>query len=434
MCEACLHSSKFRRAFTLIFLIVSYGCIGAAIIQGLEFESYHIRQDKYKEIRLDWQRSLNITESKFNELESSIISNFIELEDNLWSFENCFLFCVETLSTQGFGRLAPYTREGQIFTIIYAFFGIGLTTLFMINFGQTCMKLVKYLSKKEKNRRKRRRRQFLTILAAFVFTITSAALWYHMTEKWDYMESIYYAFIAFSTIGYGDIYPHHENLIRLVFTPFGIGIFLVLLSQVAQEEMRRLNRITSMALNVQIYDGLEFSKTFSEMTVPMMTSGHTPGDPTDTLRSAASINTDFHTSSHWGQTSSAAMWGHQPKRKGFFERAKDFLFRSQTSEELPESDNSYWNRNATPEMPAVSRSAYDYTGDSSTFANRYHTDAETSGGLDQTQSSRFKVVNKSDQIWLNKLGPNSRNDTMVSDTLDLDLQTNPQDVLPWNTL
>eukprot|EP00493_Phyllostaurus_siculus_P018173 UN18458 len=103
----------------------------------------------------------------------------------------------------------------------------------MINFGETCMKLVKYLSKKEKNRRKRRRRQFLTILAAFVFTITSAALWYHMTEKWDYMESILLRFLLlFPQLATGDIYPQHEKSHSLGFHAiWNWNISTLLLSQ-----------------------------------------------------------------------------------------------------------------------------------------------------------------------------------------------------------
>jgi len=178
-----LNSQNLRRAFLLILLILSYGLLGSLIIKSLEFENYSSRQVEYSKIRSEWINSLNISDSVFAELEDSIVNNYIDLEDNLWSFGHSFLFCVETLSTQGFGRLAPSTREGQIFTIVYAFFGIGLTTLFMINFGETVMKLVKYFSKNLKNRRIRRRRQFLTILAAFIFTTTSAAIWYHWTEN-----------------------------------------------------------------------------------------------------------------------------------------------------------------------------------------------------------------------------------------------------------
>ena len=48
-----------------------------------------------------------------------------------WSIINALYFCVTTLTTVGFGDLAPKTDLGKIFTIIYIFIGVGTLLSFI---------------------------------------------------------------------------------------------------------------------------------------------------------------------------------------------------------------------------------------------------------------------------------------------------------------
>jgi len=43
-----------------------------------------------------------------------------------WSYVDSFYFCVQTLTTIGFGDLTPTTDASKLFTSFYALFGIGV--------------------------------------------------------------------------------------------------------------------------------------------------------------------------------------------------------------------------------------------------------------------------------------------------------------------
>ena len=48
-----------------------------------------------------------------------------------WSLLDSFYFCVMTLSTVGFGDLAPTSEASKTFTIVFALLGIGLFASFV---------------------------------------------------------------------------------------------------------------------------------------------------------------------------------------------------------------------------------------------------------------------------------------------------------------
>jgi hypothetical protein len=48
-----------------------------------------------------------------------------------WSWVESFYFCVITLTTIGYGDLAPTTDFARLFTVLYAFLGIGMLATFL---------------------------------------------------------------------------------------------------------------------------------------------------------------------------------------------------------------------------------------------------------------------------------------------------------------
>lgn len=52
------------------------------------------------------------------------------------SYLDALYFSVMTLTTVGYGDLAPQSAFGKIFSIVYIFVGVGLISAFIANFNQ----------------------------------------------------------------------------------------------------------------------------------------------------------------------------------------------------------------------------------------------------------------------------------------------------------
>lgn len=129
--------------FLLIFFIL-YVIFGGIVFMLLEWPDEQIKR---KEIGLllneftEHIKRLNhtqFTEEKFrliiHELLMAQDNNLIDSYGNQqpfinWSFINSFFFAITVITTIGYGHLTPRTIMGKFFCIIYALFGIPITSL-----------------------------------------------------------------------------------------------------------------------------------------------------------------------------------------------------------------------------------------------------------------------------------------------------------------
>lgn len=150
------------------------------------------------------------------------------------------------LFSPGYGHLAPKTQMGRLFLIFYAFFGIPINLLTLQSVGEHINlgfhKLITFTERKIYKTSLVRHEHIKTFVLSIILMILMlpiGGLMYYYSEKekgWTYLDSVYYSFVAMSTIGFGDLVPNEGKepkstyeqvmwFIRLLF--LGLGLSLV---------------------------------------------------------------------------------------------------------------------------------------------------------------------------------------------------------------
>ncbi|MBN3294832.1 potassium channel subfamily K member 13a [Amia ocellicauda] len=226
------------RFLLLALLIVLYLLCGAAVFSALE-------HPKEKQAKERWvQRFDNFTQ-RYN-LSRGELENFLRFyeEANVagirvdsirprWDFTGAFYFVGTVVSTIGFGMTTPATIGGKIFLIFYGLLGCAATILFFNLFLERLITVLAFILKScyEKQRRRKgvlphdNRRDsthsegpdslsgwkpsvyyvmFILCMAAIIVSCSASAM-YSAIEGWSFFDSLYFCFVAFSTIGFGDL-------------------------------------------------------------------------------------------------------------------------------------------------------------------------------------------------------------------------------------
>ncbi|KAL0601750.1 Potassium channel subfamily K member 13 [Plecturocebus cupreus] len=149
----------------------------------------------------------------------------------LWSMGIQVVDCTRT-SIRGFGMTTPATVGGKIFLIFYGLIGCSSTILFFNLFLERLITVIAYIMKSCHQQQLRRRGALpqeslkdagqcegdslagwkpsvyyvmLILCTASVLISCCASAMYTPIEGWSYFDSLYFCFVAFSTIGFGDL-------------------------------------------------------------------------------------------------------------------------------------------------------------------------------------------------------------------------------------
>ncbi|XP_013372972.1 PREDICTED: potassium channel subfamily K member 12 [Chinchilla lanigera] len=179
----------------------------------------------------------------------------------------------------GFGMTTPATVGGKAFLIAYGLFGCAGTILFFNLFLERIISLLAFVMRACRERRLRRSGllpaplrpeadglagwkpsvyHVLLILGLFAVLLSCcASAMYASVEGWGYVDSLYFCFVTFSTIGFGDLVSsqraayRHQGLYRLgnfLFILLGVcciyslfNVVSILIKQVLNWMLRKLS-------------------------------------------------------------------------------------------------------------------------------------------------------------------------------------------------
>ncbi|KAL2789603.1 potassium channel subfamily K member 13 [Daubentonia madagascariensis] len=225
------------RFLLLAALIVLYLLGGAAVFSALELAHERQARQRWEERLANFSRGHNLSRDELR----GFLRHYEEATragirvDNVrprWDFTGAFYFVGTVVSTIGFGMTTPATVGGKIFLIFYGLVGCSSTILFFNLFLERLITVIAYIMKSCHQRQLRRRGALpresprgpgkgeadglagwkpsvyyvmLILCTASVLISCGASAMYTPVEGWSYFDSLYFCFVAFSTIGFGDL-------------------------------------------------------------------------------------------------------------------------------------------------------------------------------------------------------------------------------------
>ena len=126
------------------------------------------------------------------------------------------------LFAAGYGYITPQTPAGKILCIFVSLFGIPITMLALKSIGELIAKGInKIVTKFEKKILKRSEPKYvkpksaviLFTLVVLLIVVNGLAITTHLND-WTIVEGVYFWFITFTTIGFGDYHLRQPQRIR----------------------------------------------------------------------------------------------------------------------------------------------------------------------------------------------------------------------------
>ncbi|XP_059208158.1 potassium channel subfamily K member 13 isoform X1 [Centropristis striata] len=235
-CSRAPMNEDNARFCLLAGLILLYLLCGAAIFSALE-HPFELRARRLWKQQLDnftqrYRVNLGALHTLLRQYEEANGAGIrVDALRPRWDFSGAFYFVGTVVSTIGFGMTTPATIAGKIFLIFYGLIGCAATILFFNLFLERIITMLAYIMRWCHERRLRcagvgvvsSREEssgeedslegwkpsvyyvMLILGVASVVIACSASTLYSSMENWSYVDSLYFCFVAFSTIGFGDL-------------------------------------------------------------------------------------------------------------------------------------------------------------------------------------------------------------------------------------
>uniref|UniRef100_A0A8C4DBK0 Potassium channel domain-containing protein n=1 Tax=Dicentrarchus labrax TaxID=13489 RepID=A0A8C4DBK0_DICLA len=237
-CPSLIPSRETARFYLLFVLIALYMLAGAAIFSSLErpaeLQAHLLWERRLQDFRHEHNISYEDLKSLLHHYEEARTAGIrTEQGRALWDIPGAFYFVGTVVSTIGFGVTAPSTLTGKVLLVFYGLLGCSSTILFFNLFLERVITLLSFLifwchrrrgghsglEDSDGNRNEEWKPSVyqvtLILFVAVLLVACGAASLYSAMEGWSYLESLYFCFVAFSTVGFGDFVSgqreHHED-------------------------------------------------------------------------------------------------------------------------------------------------------------------------------------------------------------------------------
>lgn len=184
-----------------------------------QLASYNTLKSNLALVAADYS-SYGVPTAHIDALTAGINALPVPTDPKNWQYCGSVYFVFTLMTTIGYGNFAPLTNAGRGLVMLVGFFGIlllGITVAAVqvalnSRFGRFC----------ERHNRSPDTVLRIWILASVLWILVSGVC-YHLQNgaDADYLESIYYSFVTFSTIGLGDFTPQDYR------TAYGLLVFVL---------------------------------------------------------------------------------------------------------------------------------------------------------------------------------------------------------------
>uniref|UniRef100_A0A8B9WU81 Potassium two pore domain channel subfamily K member 13 n=1 Tax=Bos mutus grunniens TaxID=30521 RepID=A0A8B9WU81_BOSMU len=210
-------------------LLALYLLGGAAVFSALERPHERQARQRWEERLAGFGRRHNLSRDALRGFlrhfeEAAAAGVRVDGARPRWDFPGAFYFVGTVVSTIGFGMATPATVGGKVFLIGYGLLGCSSTLLFFNLFLERLITGIAHVTRwcgaRRPGRRAGRRARspaggaagkpsvrvvLLALGAASLALCCGAAALYAAAEGWGYLDALYFCFVAFSTIGFGDL-------------------------------------------------------------------------------------------------------------------------------------------------------------------------------------------------------------------------------------
>ncbi|KAG8311168.1 hypothetical protein J6590_048767, partial [Homalodisca vitripennis] len=232
-------SEDNARVVLLAAVLLLYMLLGALLFQQLESAAELTLVEDYDRVLSQFRAALDNTT-----LDHAALERLLNLhtavtsgagQGRRWDFAGSFHFVSTIVSTIGYGNTTPQTTAGRVAVIAYGFLGCSSGILFFNLFLERIITLLAYILRSIYLRKLNKEGQevdeddslddwkpsvywvMLCLVVASVVVAGCASALYCPLENWTFFESLYFCFVSFATIGFGDYvttqgpeYPYPE--------------------------------------------------------------------------------------------------------------------------------------------------------------------------------------------------------------------------------